>query len=35
MDGKDNFTGIIYGEKYPQHDPLPRGPKAVIEPNHK
>ena len=35
MDGKDNFTGIIYGEKYHNTILAPRGSKAVIEPNHK
>ncbi len=35
MDGKDNYTGIIYGEKYHNTILAPRGSKTVIEPNHK
>jgi len=35
MDGKDQFTGIIYGEKF--HDTIlcPRGAKSVIESKHR
>ncbi|HEX4072577.1 MAG TPA: DUF1080 domain-containing protein, partial [Planctomycetaceae bacterium] len=35
MDGKDQFTGIIYGEKFHNTILAPRGSKSVIEPNGK
>ena len=35
MDGKDQFTGIIYGEKFHNTILCPRGAKSVIEANHR